>query len=68
MLGVNIEATDGVTVYQNNDESVIADPDEFWGRISDSSLIKAKGTQLTVDPGPPEVVTLTAEEIEIQVE
>jgi hypothetical protein len=68
VLGVNIEATDGVTVYQNNDESVIADPDEFWGRISDSSLIKAKGTQLTVDPGPPEVVTLTAEEIEIQVE
>jgi hypothetical protein len=55
VLGVNIEATDGVTVYQNNDESVIADPDEFWGRISDSSLIKAKGTQLTVDPGPPEV-------------
>jgi len=68
VLGVEIEAIDGVTVYTNDDESVITDANEFWSRISDSSLIKAKGTQLVVTPGTPDVVTLTAEEIEIQVE
>ena len=61
VLGVTVEATDGVTIYRNNDESLIADPDEFWGRLSDGSLIKAKGLESSS-------TTVTAEEIEIQVE
>jgi len=61
VLGVSIVATDGVTIYRNDDESVISDPEEFWSRISVGSLIKAKGTESSS-------TTVTAEEIEIQVE
>jgi hypothetical protein len=63
VLGSTIAATDGVTIYRNDDETVIADPEEFWGRISVGSLIKAKGTEDMVQPR-----TLNAEEIEIQIE
>ena len=31
VIDVTFEATDGVTVYQNDDETVIADRQEFWG-------------------------------------
>jgi hypothetical protein len=62
VLGDTIE-TNGATVFRNDDESVIADPDDFWGRISDGSLIKAKGTEDMVQPR-----RLIAEEVEIQVE
>lgn len=62
VLGDTIE-TNGATVFRNDDESVIADPDEFWGRISAGSLIKAKGTEDMAQPR-----TLIAEEVEIQAE
>jgi len=61
VLGVSIMATDGVTIYRNDDETVITDPEEFWGRLSVGSLIKAKGTESSS-------TTVIAEEIEIQVE
>ena len=61
VLGVTIVATEGVTIYRNDDETVIADFEEFWGRISVGSLIKAKGTESIPE-------TVTADEIEIQVE
>ena len=63
VLGVTIEIDDATTVFRNDDESEIEDPDEFWDRISAGSLIKAKGTE---DMARPQ--TLIAEEIEIQVE
>ena len=44
VLAVTIE-TDGATIFENDDDSVIATPDEFWTRISAGSLIKAKGTE-----------------------
>jgi hypothetical protein len=62
VLGDTIE-TNGATIFRNDDESVIADSDEFWGRIAAGSLIKAKGTEDMARPR-----TLIAEEIEIQVE
>ena len=64
ILGVTVE-TNGATVFQNNDGSIITNPDiGFWDRVGDGSLIKAKGT--TVMAGPP--VTLVAEEVQIQTE
>lgn len=63
VLGTTIVAIDGVTIYRNDDETVIADPEEFWGRISVGSLIKAQGTEDMAQPR-----TLNAEEIEIQIE
>jgi hypothetical protein len=62
VLGDTIQ-TNGATIFRNDDESVIADPNEFWSRISAGSLIKAKGTEDMVQPR-----TLIAEEVEIQVE
>ena len=60
VFDVTIE-TNGATVFQNNDGSVIADPDEFWNRISEGSLIKAKGMEVSSQ-------TIVAEEVEIQEE
>ena len=60
VLGDTIE-TNGATVFKNNDDSVIPDPDDFWNAISAGSLIKAKGLEDTAQPR-----TLIAEEIEIQ--
>jgi hypothetical protein len=61
VLDVTIEIDDTTTVFRNDDESEIEDPDEFWDRISAGSLIKAKGTESSSK-------TLVAEEVEIQVE
>jgi hypothetical protein len=61
VLDVTIEIGDTTTVFRNDDESEIEDPDEFWDRISAGSLIKAKGTESSSK-------TLVAEEVEIQVE
>jgi hypothetical protein len=63
VLDVTIEIDDTTTVFRNDDESEIEDPDEFWRRISAGSLIKAKGTEDMAQPR-----TLIAEEVEIQVE
>lgn len=60
VFGVTIE-TNGATEFRNDDESPIADPDEFWNRISEGSLIKAKGTESSSQ-------TIIAEEVEIQQE
>jgi hypothetical protein len=67
ILGVIVE-TNGATVFQNNDGSVITNPDVgFWDRVGDGSLIKAKGTTVTGSLAMPPV-TLLAEEVEIQTE
>ena len=58
VLGVTIE-TNGATVLQDVDDSVFANPDDFWNAISDGSLIKAKGTETSSQ-------TITADEVEIQ--
>ena len=60
VLGDTIE-TNGATVFKNNDDSVIPDPNDFWNAIAAGSLIKAKGTEDMARPR-----TLIAEEIEIQ--
>jgi hypothetical protein len=67
ILGVIVE-TNGATVFQNNDGSIITNPDVgFWDRVGDGSLIKAKGTTVTGSLAMPPV-TLLAEEVEIQTE
>ena len=67
ILGVTVE-TNGATVFQNDDGSIIANPDVgFWDRVGDGSLIKAKGTTVTGSLALPPV-TLLAEEVEIQTE
>ena len=67
ILGVTVE-TNGATVFQNDDGSIIANPDVgFWDRVGDGSLIKAKGTIVTGSLALPPV-TLLAEEVEIQTE
>lgn len=58
VLGVTIE-TNAATVFQDVDDSVFANPDDFWNLISDGSLIKAKGTETSSQ-------TVTADEVEIQ--
>jgi hypothetical protein len=64
ILGVLVQ-TDGATVFRDEFDNVIADPDtNFWPNVQTGSLLKAKGTMVT--PGTP--VTLLAEEVEIQVE
>ena len=60
VLGVTIE-TNGATIFQDVDDSVFANPDDFWNSISDGSLIKAKGVESTS-------TTVIAEEIEIEEE
>jgi len=60
VLDVTIE-TNGSTIYKNDDDSVIPDPDDFWDAISAGSLIKAKGTE---DMARPQ--TVIAEEVELQ--
>jgi len=60
VLGVTIE-TSGTTVYRNDDESIIADPKDFWDVVSDGSLIKAKGLESSSK-------LIIAEEIELQQE
>jgi len=55
VLDVTIE-TNGATVFQNDDGSSITNPDDFRNRISDGSLIKAKGTESSSQ-------TIVAEEI-----
>lgn len=67
ILGVTVQ-TDGATVFQNNDGTIIPDPDNgFWDVVGDGSLIKAKGTIVTGSLALPPV-TLLAEEVEIQME
>jgi hypothetical protein len=69
ILGVRV-VTDGATVFQRVDDSIITDPDNgFWDVVGDGSLIKAKGQNSTVSGSlalPP--VTFIAEEVEIQLE
>jgi len=72
VLGVRV-VTDGFTVFENDDGSIITNPDDpdfgFWPRVGDGSLIKAKGQSATVTGSlalPP--VTFIAEEVQIQVE
>jgi len=60
VLGDTIE-TNGATIFKNDDDSVIPDPDDFWNAISAGSLIKAKGMEDMARPR-----TLIAEEVEIQ--
>lgn len=60
VLGVTIE-TNGATIFQDVDDSVFANPDDFWNSIADGSLIKAKGVESTL-------TTVIAEEIEIEEE
>jgi len=62
VLGDTIETNDA-TVFKNDDDSVIPDPDDFWNAISAGSLIKAKGMEDMARPR-----TLIADEVEIQVE
>jgi len=62
VLGDTIE-TNGATIFKNDDDSVIPDPDDFWSAISAGSLIKAKGTEDMAEPR-----TLIAEEVEVQFE
>ena len=60
VLGVTIETGAG-TVFQNDDGTLMANADEFWNRVAEGSLIKAKGTESSAQ-------TITAAEIELQME
>jgi hypothetical protein len=60
VLGVAIETGLG-TVFRNDDETVIANPDDFWNRVAEGSLIKAKGAESSSQ-------TIAAEEVELQME
>ena len=60
VLGVTIETGAG-TVFQNDDGTLMANADEFWNRVVEGSLIKAKGTESSAQ-------TITAAEIELQME
>jgi hypothetical protein len=57
------------TVFEDENDNVINDPDmDFWPNVQAGSLIKAKGTNVTVSTDSPPVVTLDAEEVEIEME
>jgi hypothetical protein len=64
ILDVVVE-TDVNTVFENEMDDPIAEGD-FFKMIQTGSLIKAKGTNVTVSTASPPVVTLLAEEVEIQ--
>ncbi len=67
ILGVII-ASDTGTTFRDELDNPVDPPSEFFNSIQAGSLIKAKGTQVTVSATMPPVVTLTAEEIEKQME
>jgi hypothetical protein len=67
VLDVIVESN-GATTFQDEFDDPIPVASDFFGMIQAGSLIKAKGTQVTVTPGTPDVVTLTAEELQIEVE
>ena len=57
------------TVFEDENDNVINDPDmDFWPNVQAGSLVKAKGTNITRSTDTPPVVTLDAEEVEIEVE
>lgn len=60
ILGVTIE-TNAQTVFRDENDNVIADPDDFWSRIQDGSLVEAKGLETSAR-------TIVAEEVEIEIE
>lgn len=60
ILGVTIE-TNPQTVYRDENDVVISNPDDFWNRIQDGSLIGAKGLETSAQ-------TIVASEVEIEIE
>ncbi len=60
VLGVTIETNAGTT-FQDVDDSVFANPDDFWNLVSEGSLIKAKGTETAIQ-------TIVADEVELEQE
>jgi hypothetical protein len=70
ILDVIVESN-AATIFEDELDDPILPASNFFDAILAGNLIKAKGTQVTVtsgDPDMPDVVTLLAEEIEIQVE
>lgn len=67
ILGVII-ASDAGTAFRDEMDNPVNTPSDFFNSIQAGSLIKAKGTQVSVSADMPPVVTLTAEEIEKQME
>ncbi len=67
ILGVVI-ASDIGTSFEDEMDNPVDPPSVFFNSIQAGSLIKAKGTQISLSASEPPVVTLTAEEIEKQME
>jgi hypothetical protein len=67
ILDVIVESN-GATTFQDELDNPIPLASDFFSMIQAGSLVKAKGTQVTVTSGTPDVVTLTAEELQIEVE
>ena len=66
ILGVIVD-TNAATIFENENDDTISES-MFLGMIQAGSLIKAKGTDVSRSTDTPPVVTLLAEEVEIQVE
>jgi hypothetical protein len=67
ILDVIVESN-SATTFQDEFDNPIPVASDFFNMVQAGSLIKAKGTQVSVTSGTPDVVTLTAEEIQIEVE
>ena len=63
-----IVASDVATIFEDEMDNPVPVASDFFDMIQAGSLIKAKGTQVTLSTDTPPVVTLLAEEIEIEVE
>ena len=60
ILGVTVE-TNAQTVYVDENDMIIANPDDFWNRIQDGWLIDVEGIETSSQ-------TIVASEIEIEME
>ena len=60
ILCVTIE-TNAQTIFRDENDAVISNPDDFWSRVQDGSLVKAKGIEVTAQ-------SITAEEVEFELE
>jgi hypothetical protein len=67
ILDVIVESN-SATTFQDEFDNPIPVASDFFNMVQAGSLIKVKGTQVSVTSGTPDVVTLTAEEIQIEVE
>lgn len=60
ILGVTVE-TNAQTVFRDENNALIPNPDDFWAQVQDGSLIKAKGIETSSQ-------TIVAEEVELELE